>query len=192
MQEVACGLVFLHLLSDVVDGIDDVGRLAVAVKFADGMSLEIEPVGLLLRTCIPSFVKFEVTFPPFQKGIGLLNEFLPLVRVYAIGELLQCQTASWQYVAVAVCHSVFFDVVFHHDEVTHVQGLSHHLVEFGMSAAGCDDVASCQPDEEPHDAQKSQDAGGDVKPVRVRLFFNTLGVEPPVLDEGNLSALFQS
>ena len=45
MYEVACGTVFLHLLCDVVDDIEDIGGASVFVEFTDGVSQEVEPMG---------------------------------------------------------------------------------------------------------------------------------------------------
>ena len=109
-----------------------------------------------------------------------------------VGKLLQGQSVWWQQVAVSVDHTVTLDVVFHDDEVTHAEGLYHHLVEFGMGTSSGDDVTACQPDEEPHDAHQYQDAEGGVKPVEVHLLLDAFGVEPAILDGGDLTTLLQA
>ena len=109
-----------------------------------------------------------------------------------VGKLLQGQSVWWQQVAVSVDHTITLDVVFHDDEVTHAEGLSHHIVEFSMVTSGGNDVTACQPDEEPHDAHQYQDAEGDVKPVEVHLLLDAFGVEPAILDGGYLTALLQA
>lgn len=165
MYEVACGTVFLHFLRDIVDDVEDIGGASVFVEFTDGVPLEVEPVGRLGRAGIPPFVEFEPALTTFEQRVGFLDELLSLVSMDAIGKLLQVQSVWWQQVTVSVGHTITLDVVLHDDEVTHAEGLSHHIVEFSMGTGARNDVTACQPDEEPHDAHQYQDAEGGVKPV---------------------------
>ena len=62
MLYVAGCLIHLYLMRHVVDSIDDVGWAAVLVEFADGVSLEVQIVGLLLCTLVPAFVQLKVSY----------------------------------------------------------------------------------------------------------------------------------
>ena len=53
-------LVFLLLAGDVVNSVDDIGWLAVLVGLANGMSLEVQVVGMLLGAFVPALVKGKV------------------------------------------------------------------------------------------------------------------------------------
>ena len=104
--------------------------MSVAVEFADGVAVEIEPFRIFGRAGIPALVQLKPALAALHHGVHLLPELLLLVGVYAHGEGFEGEALLGQNVAIAVGEQVALDVVLHHDEITHVQGLDHHFVEF--------------------------------------------------------------
>ena len=62
----------------------------------------------------------------------LLAELLLLVGVDPVSKLLQRQTGIRKDLSIAVRETVTGNIVFHHNEVTHVKGLCHHIIEFRL------------------------------------------------------------
>ena len=192
MDEIAGGLVFFHFLRHVVDGIDDICRMTVAVEFGDGMPVEVEPFGLFLRTCVPPFVEFEIALTTFHQVTHLLFKLQLLVGVDAIRKLLERQTAFGQDLAITVCKAIADNVVLHDDEIAHMEGLSHHLVEFSERAGSILYMTTGQTTEEIEDGKQGQCTDDDIEPDETMSLLNALGMEPTVLDDGNLTALLQT
>ena len=130
MDEVTGSLVFLHLVRQVVDGVDDVGGLSVGVELGDGVSMEIQPVRLFVGALVPAFVQLELALATLHQTEHLLRELLALIRMDALCELLEGESAFREDVAIAVGHPIVGDVVLHDVEVAHVERLVHHLVQF--------------------------------------------------------------
>ena len=97
--------------------------MPILVKFHDSMPSEVEPSELLVRARIPALIEFKVAFPTFDECFRPLTELLSLVGVYSVDKLLQMHPLVGQYVAVVIGHPVVMDIILHHDETTHVEGL---------------------------------------------------------------------
>ena len=114
-----------------MDGVYDVGRVAVGREFGDGVSLEVQPFGRVVGAFVPSLVQLELSLAPLNQPFHLLGELCLLVGVHSPGIFCQRHARLRQDIAVAVGHAIVLDVVLHDVEVTHVEGLVHHVVQFG-------------------------------------------------------------
>ena len=112
------------------------------------MTLETEVVGISLRAVVPAFVVLEVAQAPFMQALRLLDEFLAIVGMDAPDVLRQCHAFLGQHVAIHVGGVILGNVIHHYVEITHVQGLDHHLVEFSGVAGHTFDVAADHPDKQ--------------------------------------------
>ena len=127
-DKLSSGLIFLHVLCHVVNGVHNVFRMTVGRKFGYGVALEVQPVGCVIGSLVPSFVQFEMSLAPLNQSFHLLGKLILLVGVHSPGIFCQRHARLRQNIAVAVGHAIVLDVVLHHIEVAHVQRLVHHVV----------------------------------------------------------------
>ena len=87
--EFAFGLAFLHIQGNIVNSINHVGGMPAIIEFADGMSMEREPMRLVGSTAVKKLIKHKLAFAPFNKSVHLLSELLALVGVDAVNILFE-------------------------------------------------------------------------------------------------------
>ena len=192
LYQVAGGLVFIHLLGDVVDGVHHVGGVPVLPQLNDGMSLEVVPEEIPVCTGIPPFVEFEMALTPVDKCLRQLAELLALVGVDAVDELLQRHAFVGQDMSVVVGDPVIMDVILHDVEVAHVECLKHHLVQFPGVAGGTDDMPFGQAVQEVEHDGNQQDGDSDVESRVGSMLHLPLRMDPAILNRGNYTLLLQT
>ena len=88
LDEFALSLVLFEVVGDVVDGVDDVGRMSLVVEFQDGVAVEAEPVRVAVGRAVKQFVQHELALTAVGQALHLLSEFLSLAGVDVIREFL--------------------------------------------------------------------------------------------------------
>ena len=185
-------LFLLHVVGDVVNGIDDIHRLPLAVQFHNSVAMEFQPLRSLLRARVPPLLQFKLAFPAAEQELHLLLELLALVGVDALGKHLQGQSGVGQQMSVAIGHQIPGDVVLHHQEVSHLQRLSHHQVDVGRGALDAAHMRFCQTNEQIDDEGEHQDAHGDVDGHGRGVVLSHLGMEPAVVQLLHLTILLHA
>ena len=186
------GLVFFHLLGNIVYGVNNVCGMSVVVEFADGMTMEVKPVGILISTAIIQLIEHKLALATFGKTFHLLHKLLLLVGVYTAGKLFERKPLFRQYLPVMVGHTVIMYVVLHHIEVAHVQGFVHHIVKLGRLARSTLYMSLGQTYEEIDECRQEQYGRNNIIDDRRRMTLNTFRVEPLILNQSYLAALLQS
>ena len=79
----------LHVLGDVVDGVDDICRMSVVVILYHGMSAEVQPLRLFRSTDVPSLVNGGFVLPSLNHHVHLLHELLLFRGMDMVDKLLQ-------------------------------------------------------------------------------------------------------
>ena len=118
--------VLLDFVGDVLGCIDDVEGLAV-FPLNDGIAVVMLPDRLFLSALVETEAHVEVA----DNAGGQLRiervQSLGLFGRHACQELLGIHVALRQHVTVLVAEQVTMEVPLHHEVVTHVKHLAHHL-----------------------------------------------------------------
>ena len=88
LHEFALGLVLLEVVGDVVDGIDNVCGMPLVVEFQDGVTVETEPMGIVVGAAVEQLVQHELTLSAVGQALHLLGELFLLTRMDVVCEFL--------------------------------------------------------------------------------------------------------
>ena len=176
---------------DVLDGMDDVARLAV-LAFQQGVALKIPPVGIVLRPHIPTAIHAQVLYLARCQHGNLFAEFFALTGVDTADELVDGYSAAGYQTAMSVLDYPGAYVVLGHIVGTHAQRLQHHTVEVGTFADGSADADGDETAEEESHQTGHYQTGYDVGCPWRGVVMLALGMEPAVVDRLDGACLFES
>ena len=190
--QLEAGVFLDQSLGDIVNGIDEVTGFSEAVGLDHRMAVERQPSRCLRRSRIPVLAQQLMARASLYHKPHLLVEVPPFVGMYSFQELLVRYASVRQQVAVAVDLQVGLDVVLHHIEVTHVQGLDHHVVHVGqvlhvVTHLPAGQHAQCI--EHGHHEQRQHDEADN---PRQRAVLDALGMYPAVVYLLHHAALLQA